>query len=241
MEITTIGTIKISKISKIGNDADDNYVITDFHYSTINLIPFVDEMRNMGGELNSGADTFEIKNVSMKRLSSCINAYFGKGEAISPNQRKWRDKIIDEIFNNKDIIYKKDKKGIFIIDPNQLSGTINDIKADLKKADINVTTVVNRRRIYIELPSGVTLTPTKKKKKKPTKKKPTVVIKKKPTGLDNKNLIDNDAVKYIGDGFEGFSKFNPNAKFFKYEDDGNVTIVYKKHYVVVKLSDITRK
>ena len=241
MEVKTIGTITISKDDK---DTSGYLIITGFHSSTITLTPFIDEMKNMGGELNLGADEFMIKDVSLKRLSSCITAYFGKGEAISPNQRKWKDKIVDEIFDNEEIIYKKDKKGIFIIDPNQLSGTINEVKADLKKAGVNVATVVNRRRIYIELPSGVVLTSTtkkKKKKKKSTKKKPTVVVEKKPTGLDNKNLIDNDAVKYIGEGFEGFSKFNPNAKFLKYEDGGKVTIVYKKQYFIVDLSEITRK
>jgi len=228
-EIKTINNVVVS-LDK------DTFVIAGFHQTNLNINAFMEEMKTMGGKLSRESDTFSIKGVSRKRLYSCIVAYFGKSHSMSANQRKWRDKIVDEFYDSKDMLFKKDKDGIFIVDPYQLHGTINELKSDLVGLGVTVSKVINKKRIYIELPSGVILSPSKKNKS--TKKKST---KKNKAVLDNKNLVAGDIIKYIGEGFDGFSKFNPNAKFLEYTDSNDAMIEYKKKKVMVAVCHITRK
>lgn len=224
-EIKKIAIITISE-----NDKGE-YVITGFTNTQINISAFMEEMRNMGAILNKPATEFTVSGVPLKRLSSCVNAYFGKGLSISAGQRSWKERLFNEVLND-DCIFKRDNAGIFIVDPLQLSGTINELKKDLQNIGVNAKKVVNKKRIYIELPSGVTLSSTDKKKKKPTRKKS---VRK-----DNKDLKESEIVRYVGKGFDGFSKFNPKAKFFKYGEDNTAVIIYKKEHVTVKISEITR-
>lgn len=225
-EIMTIATVVIS-----GDETNNDYTITGFHSIMTNLHAFNEEIKSMGGIMDKSCTEITIKNIPLKRISSCINAYFGKGATMSPGQRKWKDKLMNDVLND-DCFMKKDKDGIFIVDPYQLSGSINEIKKELMNEGIKVKKVVNRKRIYVEFPSSTILEPSNNKKK----------ITKKKITKNNKNLENGDIIKYLGIPFEGFSKFNPKAKFVKYHEDNNkmVTINYKKEDVVVKINDITK-
>jgi len=229
-EIKTIANVTISL------DGSGDYVITGFHNTNLNLNAFTTEMKEMGAVLNMESDTFKVKGVSKKRLYSCVTAYYGKGKPLFANEKKWKDKIVDEFYESKDMIFKKDKDGVFIVDPYQLHGSINEIKSDMVGLGVHVSKVVNKKRIYVEFPKDINPTTTSTKKKKAKKK----AVKNK-TKIDNKNLVDGDIIKYIGDGFEGFSKFNPNAKFVEYFGDKDAMIIYKKKKVLVDVRHITRK
>jgi hypothetical protein len=224
----------IKTISGVSIDKDEkgNFVVTNWNNTINNLSPFINEVRHMGGVLNQAADTLTIKDVTIKRLVGCVSAYYAACKNMSPSQKRWKEKLIDEIFDNQDMIIKKDNLGIFLIDPHQISGTINEIKQDLEKENIVVVKVVNRKRVYMEFPTMET-TPSSKKKTKSRNKK-------KKIAINNKNLIAGDVVKYVGKGFDGFSKFNPKAKFVSYGDGDTVVIEYKKLNVTVGKREITK-
>jgi hypothetical protein len=90
------------------------------------------ELQFLGGRLANGATEFRFVDVDEKALDECLRFYFRVGKTFTTYQRKVTNSIKED-FENPDLSFKKGMDGvIYMSDPHQLSGSINQIKKDLR-------------------------------------------------------------------------------------------------------------
>lgn len=147
LEKLKILTINANAMKKMEGVTADKLIMVEGNYEPINT-GFAAEMTHIGALYDPKDMKYYVTQKQLAVANEIVTSYFGVGsKIITPFQKKSRI-AISEYTKNPDLEFGKDDDGVFVIDGRKLSGSNQQLTADLKRIGLRVTKIVNNTRIY---------------------------------------------------------------------------------------------
>jgi len=132
-------------------DCGDRLEVSNYYNATPVIeyhVAIFDEFQHIGGKFDTSKRVWIFDIGKKDQLDEILTTYFSRGKPMTKHQRLLRTEIITKYFENPDMIVGKDAKGLYLVDINELSGTIADKKQAMKRYGLKPLKVVNNKRIY---------------------------------------------------------------------------------------------